>query len=110
MKLLFKKHKTKAFAKEKRFNPHHFWVWYIGFFIVIVIVELVFFVSYFLRVTDKLDSPVTPTLINNTHKIKSMQKTLDDIDTAIKARTGNTSEVVPTAPTTPTKNTTPVAQ
>ena len=91
MKIPFLKHNKRATLKQKRFNPHHFWIWYIGIFVLLVIFELMFFSWYFLHITTALDAPAAATLQSNASKIKKMQKTIDTIDAALKERVGEPS-------------------
>ena len=111
MKIPFFKKTKKTFRKEKRFDPHHFWVWYIAVFIMAITAELVIFSGYFLRTTHTLDAPVVPTLATNAVKIKSMQKSIEKIDTALKQRTGEKNTPQPALPQKPpSQNQSPVVQ
>lgn len=109
MKIPFKKEKKITVSKEKRFNPHVFWLWYISIFVLVVIAELIFFSFYFINTTKTLDAQVQPNLETNASKIKSMQKAIDKIDEAIKGRVGENKKEVQT-PTTTSQNTSPVVQ
>lgn len=86
MKLL---HTTKKpFHKKKRFNPHTLWTACCIGFVILVILELCYFSWYFMQTTVALDAPATPSLETNGAKIQSMQKILDETESALHDRAG----------------------
>ena len=78
----------KLFGKKKRFNPYTVWTMCCVGFVVVVIAELVFFSWYFLQMTATLDAPVQASLETNAGKIKSMERMLEEVETALKERAG----------------------
>ena len=91
---LTKKKKT-VIAKEKRFNPHRFWIYYLSFFVILLTLQIATFSFYFMHISKILDTPVLPKLETNAFKIKSMQNLVDKIDIAVKDRVGDAPTSVP---------------
>lgn len=89
MKLSFAKQKNKIhLRKADRLNPHKSWVILLCTFILLLTAELVYFSWFFLHTTKSLDAPAIPRLETNAAKIRSMEKRLQTVESAIQGRTG----------------------
>lgn len=84
----FISHRKKVFHKAKRFNPHHYWNIFCVAFVIVLIAELCYYSWYFMVTTEILDAPVAAVLETNASKIKNMQRTLDEVETALRDRAG----------------------
>ena len=88
MKLSFAQNKKNVKKKTHlEINPRKYWIALLSFFILVLIIELIYFSWLFLKTTREIDMPAKPAFETNSLQIRSINKTLDQIETTVAKRT-----------------------
>lgn len=85
---LFKKSNTPKHKKDGRINPHRFWMLFTSVFIIVVIIEIIFFTYFFINTSKKIDAPVEPKVDNNARQIEKIEKLIQKTEEAVSTREG----------------------
>lgn len=90
MKIPFNHHQHPRIRKKLHLelDPRRYWVILLSFFVLGLAAELIYFSFVFRQTQDNIDAPATPTLETNALQIRTMNRTLADIEAALRTRTG----------------------
>ena len=86
MKINFKKTNLPKHKKDGRINPHRFWLFIIGAFIIILTLQIMYFTYFFTASTKKLDEQVIPKLDTNSAQINKIEKSIEVVENAVNSR------------------------